>query len=133
MAGVAGKAASLSSSFAFCIFLSRFDCNQFLMEPEQNSESPVSSPDIEYYEECVVAEEDIILPSKQMLADQSLPASNKPKRIVKKSKLYTVCFECWMLNWSRKIPSNDSLVLSMFQIVVEVGQRPAKNLPANSF
>lgn len=63
------------------------------MESERLSESPVSSPDVEYYEECVVAEEDIIASVKQTLSElseQSSPVSNKASkrlgRVVKKSE-----------------------------------------------
>lgn len=60
------------------------------MESERLSESPVSSPDIEYYEECVVAEEDIVLSAKQNLSDRASPvsmkASKRSGRVMKKSK-----------------------------------------------
>lgn len=74
------------------------------MESERISESPVSSPDIDYYEECVVAEEDII--SSVKLADRSpsVPGKNKNSgRIMKKSKF--TCISCldlktFVMNWS---------------------------------
>lgn len=60
------------------------------MESGRLSESPVSSPDIDYYEECVVAEEDIISSVKQTLSELSEPSSSKASkrlgRVVKKSK-----------------------------------------------
>lgn len=58
------------------------------------SESPMSSPDIDFYEECVVAEEDTsISPTK--LADQlstpAVPRVNKDTgRVTKKSNVIFV-------------------------------------------
>ncbi len=53
------------------------------MESERNSESPVSSPDVDCYEECVVAEEDTAVssPAKEMISDRISPV---PLRAVTK-------------------------------------------------
>ena len=60
---------------------------------EMQSETPVSSPDVECYEECVVAEEDIYHPSANAtLSDciSPIPRVNKDSgRVTKKSNILT--------------------------------------------
>ena len=65
------------------------------MDSERISESPVSSPDIDYYEECVVAEEDIV--SSVKLADRSPSILGKNKnsgRVMKKTSKFENSSRC---------------------------------------
>lgn len=56
------------------------------------SESPVSSPDVDFYEECVVTDEDVYVPPKHAInrvASPSVLKANKESgRVSKKSKCF---------------------------------------------
>ena len=51
------------------------------------SDSPISSPDIDYYEECVVADDEAFTPSgKHSLSDRTLRMGKHSGRVTKKSE-----------------------------------------------